>query len=217
MSETAVFEKIYRDYLDQVSLLDLAGLGESLGVAPDGDGVAVPFFGQVHHVSGRGTTDSQGLRPSHAVSVILCKYLLMCPDIVLAGPDWVTYKDFRDAAPFASGFMNHAERPISKNFSGRLADLKQACAELNGLPADVGVASDLAVRFEALPKVPLLLLFNDRDDEFPAQCSLLFERCAEHYLDMECLAMIGLVLAERLKRMADSPDQYDNQEGDFLR
>ena len=26
---------------------------------------------------------------------------------------------------------------------------------------------DLAIQFKALPKIPLLLLFNDADDEFP--------------------------------------------------
>jgi hypothetical protein len=49
-----------------------------------------------------------------------------------------------------------------------------------------------------LPRVPLLLLFNDADDEFPAACSVLFERRAAGYLDMECLAMLGMQLARRL-------------------
>jgi hypothetical protein len=48
--------------------------------------------------------------------------------------------------------------------------------------------------------VPLLLLFNDADEGFPAACSVLFERRAGGYLDMECLAMSGMLLAERLKK-----------------
>jgi hypothetical protein len=42
-------------------------------------------------------------------------------------------------------------------------------------------------------------LFNDKDDEFPAQCSVLFEKRAENYLDMECLAMLGMLFCEYLK------------------
>jgi hypothetical protein len=50
--------------------------------------------------------------------------------------------------------------------------------------------------------VPLLLLFNDEDEDFPAQCSLLFQRRAEKFLDMECLAIIGWLLADSLTQAA---------------
>ena len=53
--------------------------------------------------------------------------------------------------------------------------------------------------FDALPKIPMLLLFNDKDDEFPAQCSVLFENRAQKFLDMECLAMVGMHFFEYLK------------------
>jgi hypothetical protein len=59
--------------------------------------------------------------------------------------------------------------------------------------------------FEALPRVRIYLIFNDADEDFPADCSLLFEKQAASYLDMECLAMIGMVLAQRLAGK-DDPD-----------
>jgi hypothetical protein len=59
--------------------------------------------------------------------------------------------------------------------------------------------------FEALPRVRIYLIFNDADEDFPADCSLLFEKQAAQYLDMECLAMIGMVIAERLAGK-DNPD-----------
>jgi hypothetical protein len=58
------------------------------------------------------------------------------------------------------------------------------------------------MQFFALPKVPVLMLFNDADEEFAARCAVLFERRAEKYLDMECLAMVGMLLFERLKMAA---------------
>jgi dienelactone hydrolase len=60
------------------------------------------------------------------------------------------------------------------------------------------------MRFDALPKIPILLLFNDADDEFPAQCLLLFERRAEKYLDMECLAILGWLLAGYLCELSEN-------------
>jgi Domain of unknown function (DUF3786) len=59
--------------------------------------------------------------------------------------------------------------------------------------------------------VPILLVFNDRDEDFPAHCSLLFERRAEKYLDMECLAMLGWALSERLKQRAAWHQPFSEQ------
>jgi hypothetical protein len=70
---------------------------------------------------------------------------------------------------------------------------------LGGYPPDFEIAYDLFMQFDALPRVPVILLFNDADEEFPAQSSLLFERRAEKYLDPECLAMAGRILFTCLK------------------
>jgi hypothetical protein len=59
------------------------------------------------------------------------------------------------------------------------------------------------MQFNALPRVPVLLLFNDADDEFPAHCSLLFEGRAEKYLDAECLAILGMLLSVYLRKRAE--------------
>jgi hypothetical protein len=51
--------------------------------------------------------------------------------------------------------------------------------------------------------IPVVMLFNDADEEFPAKCSVLFPvRTEEAYLDAECIAMLGSLLFRRLKRAA---------------
>ena len=118
------------------------------------------------------------------------------------GDEWVSFKDFKDAAPFVGGFVNSTEGAIFIKFPGRLPALKDACLNLGGLPVDLGLSYDLSIRFEALPRIPLLLLFNDEDDEFPAQGALLFQKKAEKYLDMECLAILGWFLTDSLLQAA---------------
>ena len=74
-----------------------------------------------------------------------------------------------------------------------------ASAEKLGATAVVdGAAYDLSLMFKALPRIPVMLRFNDGDSEFPAQCSILFRESAEHYLDMESLAIAGTFLAGNL-------------------
>jgi len=204
MEKAPVFDEIYKNYLADVSAIDLNLVNSRLGIEVDEDTAIIPFYGIPHRVSGKGIIDAQERRPIHAVSVILCKYLLLCPKREPpAASEWVKYHNFKDAAPFAGGFRNTAEQPISRTFSGRPEDLKQACMALGGLPSEAPISCDLAIRFPALPKLNLLMLFNDRDDEFPADCSILFENHSDAYLDMECLAMLGMVLAVWLKNGPD--------------
>lgn len=200
MQRAAVFDEIYANYLAEVAALDLGRVAARLGLARDGDAVVVPFYGSPFRVSGAGVADQQGFRPSHAVSVILCKYLLLCPsEDPPSNPEWVRYSTFKDALPFAAGFRNTAEQPIGKTFAGRLEDLREAAVLLGGTPTEAPFTCDLAMHLPALPTVPLLMMFDDLDEEFPAQCTLLFEDRAAAYLDMECLAMLGMVLASWLK------------------
>jgi hypothetical protein len=212
MSRPEVFERIHADYLEKVAGLDFTAIAERLAVTATPDEVVVPLFGFDHRISAQGVWGHCGQRPSHAVGVILFKYLLMCPREAPGDAAWVTYKDFKDAAPFAGGFLNTAEKPIADRFSGRLDELETACRKLNGQPAAMEASSDLSVRFQALPKVPVVLLFNDHDEDFPAGATVLFERRARHYLDMECLAMIGMVLARWLARHGETPPPWETDQ-----
>ena len=207
MQNAPVFDEIYKKYLAEVSEIDFSRVSSRLGIEIDGDAAIIPFYGIPYRVSGKGVLDESKRRPIHAVSVILCKYLLLCPKEISAdGSEWIRYHNFKNAAPFAGGFRNTAEQPISKTFSGRLENLEKACMALGGYNSDAPIDCDLAIRFPALPKLSLLMLFNDQDDEFPADCSILFEKRSDTYLDMECLAMLGMVLAVWLKNGTDYRD-----------
>ena len=192
------FERIYQDYLGQLAGVDLHAAAACLGGRADGEAVAMPFFGRPYRISAAGISDPAGSRPSHSVSVLLSKYLLMCPENAPLDAAWVSYKDFRDAGPFAAGFRNNAEVPLERAFGSSPAELGKRCETLGGVPAAEDFPYEVAVRLPALPRIPILLLFNGADEEFPARCAMLFERRAEKYLDMECLAITGWALSAYL-------------------
>jgi hypothetical protein len=194
-----VFEKIIQDYLQRITRIETREkVAASLGVTIAGDGYRVPFFQETYTVAGDRVCDAAGKNANHTVAVILCQCLLLCPATPSDDASLVTYKDFRDAAPYVGGFRSTVEQPIASGFAHDLPRLQQRSLELGGYIVSTEVSCDLSVRFQALPKVPVLLLFNDADAEFPAQATILFQKNAASYLDMECLAMIGGILAHRL-------------------
>jgi len=117
---------------------------------------------------------------------------------------WVAYRDFKDSGPLTSYFPNAVEKPIARQFSGKLRELEKSCKAHGGFPPDIEISYELSMKFNPLPKVPMLLLYNDVDEEFPAHCSLLFEKHADKYLDAESLAILGMILSTYLRKSITS-------------
>jgi len=200
ITKSPVFEETLKNYLNQVGQMELKSLEDKLGIAVEKDEVMVPFFGKPYRVFEKGVIDPSGKQPPLEISVVLCKYLLLCPKTNPIADQWVSYRDFKDSGPLTKFFLNAVEQPVAHHFSGRLDELKASCDMLGGYQPFIKLSYELSVQFNPLPKVPLLLLYNDADDEFPAHCSILFERRAEKYLDAECLAIVGMLLSVYLRK-----------------
>ena len=176
-----------------------------------GKEAVIPLFGRHYRVSKDGITNPEGNAPRFDICVILCKYLLLCPDKAPKETEWVSFRNLKDSGPLTTYFANDVERAIAAHFAGKLEKLQASCRQLGGYPPGMQAAYDLSMQFDALPRIPVILLFNDTDDDqgiiWPASCSLLFEQRAASYLDPECLAMTGSLLYSWLKIAAstDSP------------
>jgi len=202
--EANIFETHYEDYCRQIAELDFSSIKDTLGIEFRGQEAIIPFLGEDYIVSNKGIADEFGNRPNYMVCVILSKYLLLCPDAPIVNKEWTALKDFRKLSQFTNlnVFTSDTERPIVKRFSGQLDALSDASQKLGGKPCDMSLSYDFAMEFKALPQIEILLLFNDRDDEFPATCSVLFQRQAEYYLDPESIIMTGMAFTQRLKKLS---------------
>ena len=200
LRSSEIFEKHYKSYCDQIRDLDFDSMQQKLGLGYEDGQITIPFFDKIYRISKDGIADLSGRVPDYMICVILSKYLLLCPDVPHSGIEWVSFKDFKKTSHLlnVSYFASDTERAIIKNFSGQLDALSKACERLGGARHEMQLPYDLSVQFDALPRISLLLLFNDRDDEFPAKCSVLFQKQAEHYLDPESLAMTSAILARKL-------------------
>ena len=202
--EANIFETHYEDYCRQIAELDFSSIKDTLGIESQDKEAIIPFLGEDYIISNKGIEDEFGNRPNYMVCVILSKYLLLCPDAPVVNNEWAALKDFRKLSQFTNlnVFTSDTEKPIVKRFSGRLEALSDASQKLGGKPCDLGLSYDFAMEFKLLPQIEILLLFNDRDDEFPATCSVLFQRQAEHYLDPESLIMTGMAFTQRLIKLS---------------
>ncbi len=200
----SVYNETYHAYLEQLKTMRFDGKEDVLGITLDGDAVVVPYFGQSIRLSADGLTDEAGRRPDFSDCVVVLRYLIMCPPFEPKQKEWVAYRDFPDAGPLTVFWADTVVGPLASAFSARVSTLEKACEDLGGSMPDMDIACDLCWRFTPLPKMPLLLVFNDADDDFPASASLLFEKRASTYLDAESQAILGHALANRLLAAVDN-------------
>lgn len=194
----SVYDETYRDYLQQLKKMRFDGKEDVLGISMDGADVVVPYFGGFVRLTADGLKDETGCQPDFADCVVVCRYLIMAPLFEPRQNEWVAYRDFPDAGPLTVFWADTVENQLAKRFTKDVDALRSACDLLGGTKAGLDIACDLCRQFTPLPKVPLLMVFNDADDDFPASASLLFERRAATYLDAESQAILGHILTQRL-------------------
>ena len=198
MQRSSVFEETYQNYLQQIKTIDYLARADMLGANSSGNVLEIPLYDSLYLLSGDGIEAVDGAPVSAAVRVILCKYVLMCPDEI--GREeyrLMTYREFKDAGPLISYFTTNTNKTIETTFTGKLQTFSERAVQLGGT-LRFDESYDLSCEFDALPRIPVIVNFNDRDDLFPATCSILYRSTAQRFLDMECLAMTGTLLAGKL-------------------
>ena len=122
-------------------------------------------------------------------SILAVRYVLQGGNSGIGGI-WVPYRDLKDGSQFAAYIKANIEDRIARAFEGKKGLLEERLRLLGGQPSNGEVMADLAVTLEPFPRVPLLTLFRDRDEEFPASFQFLFDASASDYLDLESLAVL---------------------------
>lgn len=196
------YDLVYDNLLKRLGDINLSTTVPRLGGYEEENHLFMTFLGRPIQVSRQGLRGARGEEPDVSTRIVLCHYLLRGGQGKISG-EWVSYRDFKDSGFFIANLQANVEERVARYFSGRLEDLEKAAMRLHGKTYPVRQADEGCYVFQALPKIPLLLAFYDRDDEFPASAKLLFDRSAAIWLDMECLAALGYILADRLIKAAD--------------
>lgn len=198
MNQTSVFMETYQQYLAEIAKVDFHTAAPILGGQVFNDALIIPVLGTPYRISGAGIVSDNDPPPTFIERVILARYVLLCPQFKPKQEEWTSYRDLKDSGPLTVYFQHDVEQKIAKAFAWNCHGLEQAADRLGGYAPDIPITFDLARQFDFLPNIPILMLFNDADEDFPANCRILFRRSVETYLDAECIAMAGNFLAVKL-------------------
>lgn len=190
------YEEVYTGLVERLEEVDFNHSVTHLGVQNADDGFNLKIFARDCLIDREGIKASDGTPLDFKIRIVAAHYLLHAGQGEETG-QLVAYRDFKDGAFFHPSFAQTVEQRIAERFSGRIQDLKKS-GETNGGRRIGGLGGDVCLRFSAFPKIPVVLIFYDADDDFPSSARILFDSSAPRFLDMECLAVLGMILADEL-------------------
>ena len=198
------YEEVYSGLVGKLPLADFNHARLELGASEVSGLTALDVLGRTCLVGPQGVFSQDGTPLDFTVRICLAYYILHSGRGALSG-NWVSYRDFKDGAFFHTAFSRTVEKKIADTFCGKIDSLKNASRHLSGRDLNTDLDGDFGCLLPVLPRVPLALVFYDRDEDFSSTASVLYDSSAPDFLDMECLAVLGQIVADQLVTAAGKP------------
>jgi len=177
-----------------------ARIGGELIHIDGGPVLALPYFNTVIHIRSGDIQRPDGGQLERWEQVFIFNHLAQGGSQPATGR-WKSLQEFPNTVSKIKSMRSHVEAPLRERFAGRRGELAAAALRLGGLDITAeSESADLAIRFQALPRVPVLLLFWDGDPDggFEAEVKLVFDETIVDHLDIESILFLSETIAKAL-------------------
>jgi hypothetical protein len=133
-----------------------------------------------------------------AVSVMnqaLLLYYFNTADGAPLSGQWMSFSELPDGRFYNQAFQGYTGGQLARTFQNDQQSFEHAAQEANGSQRAFGAVS---YAFQALPRVPILVVYWQGDEDFPASFQVLFDASASHYLPTDAYAILGSTITRRL-------------------
>lgn len=138
--------------------------------------------------------------PLDPLTQALVVYYLHTADGAPPANHWIAFTELPDGRFYTQAFQGYTGRELTQAFGNDVARFREAAVALGGTAVPF---ADAAFRFQALPRVPVLVVCWQGDEDFPPSHKILFDAHAPHYLPTDACAILGSMLTRRLLSHAD--------------
>jgi len=192
---------IYENLIEHLQNTDITTSAKHLDLALNDAGEAkIPFLGATFLISNEGVRRSDGRGFKDSLGSVLIHYILKGSSSRPAGK-FITFAELAGPLFEQSSYSSSAlERPIIKRFQGRVPELFEVAALYGGHKGGEAGLGSVSLVFDLLPHILLQLIFYDRDDEFPARATLLFDLNSTQFIDFEVLAVLVTIFVQALTK-----------------
>ena len=187
------YDSIYRGLVARLPGCDLREAADRLGLDYVEGSVRVGFLGRRYRITPDGVQCDDG-RPADVNTLSVLPYYLLSEG---RGDPEGSYA-LVEAIPRMVGALGAQTRlmsnPLERHFADSYGAFSEAAARLGGIEGESRAGTHLW-QFTVLPKIPVKLVFDEADDDFPVSVQIMLDRTAVQFLEFECLAfMVGCLV-----------------------
>lgn len=161
------------------------------GLTEDDTYLTLLYYGRrygIHRRTGEILSLEQAGTPTTFTRLNIYTLLWYCQDHAALQGEWLPFRSLKDASPFGPAFQRTVIDVLAGTFSGHLEELHTACQALGGKRL---LHSDAGYEIPAFACIPIRFLFWDKDEEFPAQANILFDKGSVRFIHVESLVTIA--------------------------
>ncbi len=170
------------------------------GTDYDGSRFRIPFFNRVflvYYPEVKVVEEGSSTPVQQWLEITLLHYLLQANGVSVAD-EWIAYRQLPGASLFGSRFIQMAINPLLRAFGDDAEAFRRAGEALGGIA--MSRTGDAAFKFRALPKIPMAYIFYQGEEGIPSSVNILFDAAAENYLPTEDLSLLGVYLANAMRK-----------------
>ena len=187
---------------EKAASMALSDLEERIGGRLHGRGedleLRLPYFSEELRIGRNGMVKGDGEAPTRWEQVFIYNHMAQGGRAHPTG-NWKALQEFPNTVSKIKSMRAHVEGPLADRFGGKAADLRAAAVKLGALDrSGENPAADAAWLFRPLPRIPVMLLFWDGEEEFDAEVKLLFDETIAEHLDIESILFLGERLTQLL-------------------
>jgi hypothetical protein len=151
-------------------------------------------------------TDSQTGQALSVATQALLLYYFITADGERPEAHWISFADLPDGRFYNQAFQGYSGSELARAFQNDLESFDRAARQIGGklLPAAPETPGDRAFVFQALPRLAVLTVYWQGDEDFPAAAQVLFEITTPHYLPTDVCAILGSTLTRRLIKQKET-------------
>jgi hypothetical protein len=140
-------------------------------------------------------------KPANPMIQTMLLYYFVTADGAPLSNKWVSFGDLPAGRFYNQAFQGYTGAELARFFGANRQKFIKAAQQAGGLilPEAPGSAT---FTYLALPRVPLMLVFWEGDEDFPSTYQVLFDESVSHYLPTDACAILGSNLISRIKRAA---------------
>lgn len=192
------YEQNYLGLLAGLAGRDLAENGPGLGFKVEKGGLTIDFLGRSYLITNQGVEPLDG-RPVDVNNRSLLIHYALSEGRARPLESFLPLN--RLTGPMA-GRKELDKRlmvkPLLEFFGNDYDKFSRAAKKLGGEERGLDESGGRVWRFQVLPKIPVKVVFQEADEEFPADLEILFDHTALDFMGFECLAFLSASFSKAL-------------------